>query len=186
MPLCPAIRRSGHGLTPDRGSWVAGASARGSARPFGGSVTSPPTPRGRRDACRRTIRTLRRRMLASRPTGVRCGSSLGGGRPMERDPRLGGRHRVSCHAVSSGTPDEEDVRRAKSAVAAAIAVTLAARGLTMRAAAAELHLDAADVQRIRNGEIGRFTLDRLVRVASRLGHRVDLCIAPSALPGAGA
>lgn len=87
-----------------------------------------------------------------------------------------------AHAVPH-SPDEAVVIDAKSAVAAAITATLAGRRLTMRAAAAELRLDAADVQRIRNGDIAGFTLDRLVRVASRLDYRIELHLLPATAAG---
>ena len=105
---------------------------------------------------------------------------------MRADAKPKGGYLAPRYAVRSDTPAQEDVLRVKCAVAAAIATTLAGRGLTVRAAAAELHIDAADVQRIRSGEISRFTLDRLVRVASRLGHQVELRILPSTSPGDGA
>lgn len=48
------------------------------------------------------------------------------------------------------------------------------RRVSMRSAAAELGIDPADVQRIRNGDVARFSLDRLLRVAGRLGYVVEL------------
>jgi hypothetical protein len=35
-------------------------------------------------------------------------------------------------------------------------------------------VDAADIQRIRNADLSRFTLDRLVRIVWRLGCRVEM------------
>jgi len=56
--------------------------------------------------------------------------------------------------------------------------TFEERRLTARAAAAAAGIDPADVQRIRNADLARFSLDRLIRVAGRLGHRVEVTILP--------
>ncbi len=46
-------------------------------------------------------------------------------------------------------------------------------------------MDGADIQRIRNADLSRFTIDRLVRVAYRLGRRVEMKVMP-ARPGVAA
>lgn len=66
----------------------------------------------------------------------------------------------------------------KAQVAGSIVATLRERHLTARAAAAAAGIDPADIQRIRNSDLARFTLDRLVRIARRLGHRVELAVLP--------
>jgi hypothetical protein len=50
----------------------------------------------------------------------------------------------------------------------------------VRAAAKEVGAAAADLSRIRNADLDRFTLDRLVRIAERLGCRVEIRIGKAA------
>jgi len=66
----------------------------------------------------------------------------------------------------------------KAQVANSIVAALHERHLTVRAGAAAAGIDPADVQRIRNADLARFTLDRLIRVARRLGHRVEIVVLP--------
>jgi predicted XRE-type DNA-binding protein len=68
------------------------------------------------------------------------------------------------------------VMRLKSRVATQIQGTLDRRGLSVRAAATQAGATAADLSRIRNANLDRFTLDRLVRIAERLGCRVEIRI----------
>jgi predicted XRE-type DNA-binding protein len=76
-----------------------------------------------------------------------------------------------------GDPDA-NTRQLKARIAADIIRTLDTRGLSVRAAAKETKVDPADIQRIRNADLSRFTLDRLVRIAFRLGRRVEIKVAP--------
>ena len=69
-------------------------------------------------------------------------------------------------------------RQLKAKVAAAIIATLDARALSVRAGAKVAEVDPADIQRIRNADLARFTLDRLIRIAHRLGRRVEVRVAP--------
>ena len=46
--------------------------------------------------------------------------------------------------------------------------------LTVRAAHARTGIAAADFSRIRNADLSRFTLDRLMSILNRLGARVDV------------
>jgi predicted XRE-type DNA-binding protein len=69
-----------------------------------------------------------------------------------------------------GDPDAH-AKQLKAKTAAEIIRTMTERGLTVRAAAAQAQVDPADIQRIRNADLSRFTLDRLLRVAHRLGRR---------------
>ena len=48
------------------------------------------------------------------------------------------------------------------------------QSLTVRAAHARTGIAAADFSRIRNADLARFTLDRLVSILNRLGARVDV------------
>jgi predicted XRE-type DNA-binding protein len=65
-------------------------------------------------------------------------------------------------------------KKLKSQVAAEIIAVLDARKLSVRAAAALAKSDPADIQRIRSADLSRFTLDRLVRIAGRLGKIVEI------------
>jgi predicted XRE-type DNA-binding protein len=69
---------------------------------------------------------------------------------------------------------DADARKMKAVIAAEIIATLNARGLSAREGAKVAKVDAADIQRIRNADLSRFTIDRLVRVAYRLGRRVEM------------
>ena len=72
------------------------------------------------------------------------------------------------------------VMRLKSRVASEIARALDRRELTVRAAATATGATAADISRIRNADLDRFTLDRLVRIAERLGCRVEIKVGKAA------
>lgn len=71
---------------------------------------------------------------------------------------------------------DAQAKKMKALLAADIIATLNKRGLTARAGAKAAQVDAADIQRIRNADLSRFTLDRLVRIAWRLGRRVEMKI----------
>jgi predicted XRE-type DNA-binding protein len=68
----------------------------------------------------------------------------------------------------------------KSRIATEITRALDRRGLSVRAAAKDAGATAADLSRIRNADLDRFTLDRLVRIAERLGCKVDIKIGRAA------
>jgi predicted XRE-type DNA-binding protein len=72
------------------------------------------------------------------------------------------------------------VMRLKSQVANEIVRTLDRRKLSTRVAAKAAGSTAADMSRIRNADLDRFTLDRLVRIADRLGCRVEMKISKAA------
>jgi len=67
-----------------------------------------------------------------------------------------------------------DVEQLKAILAAEILKMLDRQGLTVRGAHARTGIAAADFSRIRNADLGRFTLDRLVSIINRLGSRVDV------------
>jgi hypothetical protein len=48
--------------------------------------------------------------------------------------------------------------------------------LTVRAAHSRTGIAAADFSRIRNADLGRFTVDRLMSIINRLGSRVEVKI----------
>jgi predicted XRE-type DNA-binding protein len=67
-----------------------------------------------------------------------------------------------------------DVEQLRAILAAEIIKMLDRQGLTVRAAHAHTGIAAADFSRIRNADLGRFTLDRLVSIINRLGSRVEV------------
>lgn len=74
-----------------------------------------------------------------------------------------------------GLPDP-DVAQLRAVLAAAILKMLDREGLTVRGAHARTGVAAADFSRIRNADLGRFTLDRLVSIINRLGSGVEVKI----------
>ncbi len=69
-----------------------------------------------------------------------------------------------------------DAEQFKAILAAEIIKALDREKLTVRAAHARTGIAAADFSRIRNADLGRFTVDRLMAVINRLGSRVEVRI----------
>ena len=67
-----------------------------------------------------------------------------------------------------------DVAQFKALLASEILKVLDRERLTVRSSHARTGVAAADFSRIRNADLGRFTLDRLVLIINRLGSRVDV------------
>ena len=67
-----------------------------------------------------------------------------------------------------------DVEQFKAILAAEIIKALDHDGLTVRAAHGKTGIAAADFSRIRNADLGRFTVDRLMSALNRLGARVEV------------
>ena len=67
-----------------------------------------------------------------------------------------------------------DVEQLKAILATEIAKMLDREKLTVRAAHAKTGIAAADFSRIRNADLSRFTLDRLMSILNRLGARVEV------------
>lgn len=67
-----------------------------------------------------------------------------------------------------------DVEQLKAILATEIIRVLDREGLSVRAAHVRTGIAAADFSRIRNADLGRFTLDRLVSIINRLGSRVEV------------
>ena len=67
-----------------------------------------------------------------------------------------------------------DVAQLKAILATEIIKMLDREELTVRAAHARTGIAAADFSRIRNADLSRFTLDRLVSIINRLGARVEI------------
>jgi len=61
-----------------------------------------------------------------------------------------------------------DLKQAKAVLAARIIAVLDDRGLAARRAASLTGLVAADFSRVRNADLGRFTLDRLMKMLAAL------------------
>jgi predicted XRE-type DNA-binding protein len=69
-----------------------------------------------------------------------------------------------------------DAEQFKAVLAAEIVKALDRKGLTVRAAQAETGIAAADFSRIRNADLRRFTVDRLMTIINRLGARIEVRI----------
>ena len=67
-----------------------------------------------------------------------------------------------------------DVEQFKAILAAEIIKTLDREGLSVREAQTRTGIAAADISRIRNAHLARFTIDRLMSVINRLGSRVEI------------
>src|SRR5271167_5076487 len=67
-----------------------------------------------------------------------------------------------------------DAEQFKAILAAEIIKALARERLTVRAAHTRTGIAAAAFSRIRNADLGRFTVDRLISVLNRLGSRVEV------------
>ena len=67
-----------------------------------------------------------------------------------------------------------DVEQVKAVLATEIIKMLDRQGISVRAAHAQTGIAAADFSRIRNADLGRFTLDRLLSIINRLGSRVEV------------
>ncbi len=72
-----------------------------------------------------------------------------------------------------GRPDA-DVQQTKALLAALIIRVLDEEGLSTRKAQARTGVSHADFTRIRNVQLGRFTIDRLMTVLNKLGQQVEV------------
>jgi predicted XRE-type DNA-binding protein len=70
--------------------------------------------------------------------------------------------------------ENADAQQFKSILAAEIIRTLDEQRLTVRAAHGRTGFAAADFSRIRNADLGRFTVDRLMSILNRLGSRIEV------------
>src|SRR6187402_7676 len=73
--------------------------------------------------------------------------------------------------LGSRNPDAEQF---KAILAAEIIKVLDREHLTVRAAYTRTGIAAADFSRIRNADLGRFTVDRLMSILNRLGSRIEV------------
>jgi predicted XRE-type DNA-binding protein len=74
-----------------------------------------------------------------------------------------------------------DVAQLKAILAAEIVKKLDREKLTVRAAHGLTSIAAADFSRIRNADLRRFTVDRLVSILNRLGSRVEVKVCVRAI-----
>jgi len=73
--------------------------------------------------------------------------------------------------LGSKNPDADQF---KAILAAEIIKCLDREHLTVRQANVRTGIAAADFSRIRNADLGRFTVDRLMAVLNRLGTRIEV------------
>ena len=69
-----------------------------------------------------------------------------------------------------------DAEQFKAILAAEIIKALDREGLSVRSAQSRTGIAAADFSRIRNADLKRFTVDRLMLIINRLGSRVEVRI----------
>lgn len=69
-----------------------------------------------------------------------------------------------------------DAEQMKAVLAAEIIKLLDRQCLSVRAAHDQTGIAAADFSRIRNADLSRFTVDRLMTIVNRLGSRVEVKI----------
>ncbi len=74
-----------------------------------------------------------------------------------------------------------DVAQLKAILAAEILKKLDRENMTVRAAHKITGIAAADFSRIRNADLGRFSVDRLVSIINRLGSRVEVKVSVRAI-----
>lgn len=73
--------------------------------------------------------------------------------------------------LASKNPDADQF---KAILATEIIKVLDRERLTVRQANARTGIAAADFSRIRNADLGRFTVDRLMAILNRLGSRIEV------------
>jgi predicted XRE-type DNA-binding protein len=72
--------------------------------------------------------------------------------------------------------ENADAEQFKAILAAEIIKALDRDHLTVRAAHERTGIAAADFSRLRNADLGRFTIDRMMGVINRLGSRIEVKI----------
>jgi predicted XRE-type DNA-binding protein len=72
--------------------------------------------------------------------------------------------------------ENADREQFKAILAAEIIRKLDHDGLSVRKAQSLTGIAAADFSRIRNADLGRFTIDRLMMIVNRLGSRIDVAV----------
>jgi predicted XRE-type DNA-binding protein len=72
-----------------------------------------------------------------------------------------------------GRPNADELLR-KARVVNVVNDVIKRRGLTQGAAAELADMDQADISRLANGKVGRFSLDRLLTIVDRLGIEIGI------------
>lgn len=72
---------------------------------------------------------------------------------------------------------EPDLRQTKAILAAEIIKSVDEQGWTVRAAHEATGVPAADFSRLRNANLARFTIERLVNILGRLDREVEMSVA---------
>jgi predicted XRE-type DNA-binding protein len=72
--------------------------------------------------------------------------------------------------------DEADLKQCKAILAAGIIKELDRQNLSILAAHDRTGIAAADFLRIRNANLTRFSVDRLIAILNKFGYRVELKI----------
>jgi predicted XRE-type DNA-binding protein len=72
--------------------------------------------------------------------------------------------------------ENPDLKQLKALLAAAIIKALDRERLSVRQAHARTGIAAADFSRIRNADLGRFTVDRLMSIINRLGSQIEVAV----------
>jgi predicted XRE-type DNA-binding protein len=70
--------------------------------------------------------------------------------------------------------ENADAQQFKAIMATEIIKALDRDGLSVRGAQRRTGIAAADFSRIRNADLGRFTVDRLMSILNKLGSRVEV------------
>jgi predicted XRE-type DNA-binding protein len=99
------------------------------------------------------------------------GKEQGAGYESDTHPRAARKLKNEFRDVRQ--PDA-DVQQTKALVAAHIIGILDEGGLTTRKAEARTGVSHADFTRIRNVQLDRFTIDRLMTVLNKLGQQVEI------------
>jgi predicted XRE-type DNA-binding protein len=118
------------------------------------------------------IRARRRDSSARNRRGQATPEAIEGGVTIKSDKLVRG----SGNVFRDLGIENADVLQLQSILAGEIIKTLDREGLTVRAAQVRTGMAAADFSRIRKADLGRFTVDRLMTVISRLGSRVDVTV----------
>lgn len=69
-----------------------------------------------------------------------------------------------------------DLEQLRAILAAQIIGVLRERGLSTRKAAESIGEDAGDLSRISSGKIGRFTVDRLMKILGKLDEDIEVSV----------
>lgn len=72
--------------------------------------------------------------------------------------------------------ENADGEQLKAILAAEIVRKLDREGLSVRKAQSLTGIDAGDFSRIRNADLRRFTIDRLMLIVNRLGSRIEVAV----------